>query len=119
MKKLLLLLSLFTATVFAAAPVVKIDSASNIFVDGVNYGQAADAIANNPQLASAIQVALVAFVKKQSDDAAQAIADHNAAKAAEIAALQEKAADRDAKAAQLATCAAYIALLQKIGRAHV
>jgi hypothetical protein len=39
-------------------PVVEIISPAEVRIDGANYGAVADTIANNPQLASAIQLAL-------------------------------------------------------------
>ncbi len=95
-----LLFAVAAAFASAADPVVAIDSATNVYIDGVNFGQPADVIANNPKIAPLVQTALVGFVKKTETDAA-------AAKAVEVAAV---AATRDA---QLASCAAYIALLQK------
>lgn len=109
----------------AAAPVVSIQDTGNVYVDGANVGAPADAIANNPALASPIQAALVSFVTttKADADAAvaaahAAIAETLAAKDAQIAALTaDKAALEGtvaARDAQLAASATYIATLQAL-----
>lgn len=70
------------------SPVVVITDTANCYVDGVNVGQPADAIANNPALASAIQTALVAFVTKTVSDAQAAIAAVQAKVAAALAPVE-------------------------------
>lgn len=53
------------------SPTIIIADLANVYVDGVNVGQPADAIANNPQWASGIQTALTAyFAQLQSQLAA-------------------------------------------------
>lgn len=67
-------------------PVVVITDTANCYVNGQNVGQPADAIANNPALAPAIQTALVAFVAKTVSDAQAAIAAAQAEADAKVAA---------------------------------
>lgn len=83
MKHLLIALSVFTFAIAAlhAEPVVVVQSATSVTVDGVNFGKPADAIANNPKLASAIQVAL----EKWAADVTAAKADSDAKLAAKSA----------------------------------
>lgn len=92
MKKLITFL-LISSAAFAAAPLVEIRDTGNVFVDGVNVGAPADAIANNPALAPAIQNALTAFVAKVRTDAAAerdaAIAASDAERALAIAAANQ------------------------------
>lgn len=59
--KTLLTLFLLTAAIIAA-PTVAITDAGTVTVDGSDYGKIADAIANNKQLAPAIQGALDAHL---------------------------------------------------------
>lgn len=102
MKKLIslaLCALLSLAAIAASSPSVRIDNASNVYVDGVNVGAAADAIANNPALAPVIQVALTTFVAKTASDAQSEKAEAVASTAA-------------AKDEQLAAAAAHIAALQ-------
>lgn len=114
MKKIiaLALCALVSLAAFAAAPLVTISDTGNTYVDGVNVGQPADAIANNPKLASPIQTALVAFVatvkaeqaaatKAAQEGAAKAITAHTNAKAAEIDALKAEVAKLRAEIAAL------------------
>ena len=61
---------------------INIESPHSVLVDGKHYGAVCDTIANNPQLASDIQRALVAY-----DEALRA------AHAAQIAALKQTHAD--------------------------
>lgn len=61
MKYILTILAIFAAAALAAAadhPVVVVQSATSVTVDGQGYGKPIDAIANNPTLAPAIQRAL-------------------------------------------------------------
>lgn len=67
-------------------PIVTITDTANCYVDGQNVGQPADAIANNPALASDIQTALVAFITKTVTDAQAAIANAQAEADAKVAA---------------------------------
>lgn len=112
MKKLLALALCAFVSLTASAAVVEIKDTGNTYVDGVNVGQPADAIANNPALASPIQIALSKFVAKVAadqaattkaaqDGAAKAIADHAASKQAEIDALKAKVAELEAEVAAL------------------
>jgi hypothetical protein len=83
MKFLLALLALFTLAITAlhAADVVTITSATSVLVNGVDYGKPADAIANNKQLAPAIQLALEKWAADITADKATAEAERNALKA--------------------------------------
>jgi hypothetical protein len=66
MKKYLIAsLILISSSVFAATPVVAIVSPTSVTVDGANYGTPIDTMKNNPQLASAIQAALVVWQNQQ------------------------------------------------------
>ena len=60
MKYILTILAIFAAAAIASAadPAVKVNSATSVTVDGIDYGKPVDAIANNPALAPAIQRAL-------------------------------------------------------------
>lgn len=66
MKTLIFVLSLAFAA-RAHAQTVEVISATEVHVDGRNYGAVADAIANNKQLAPAIQRALVAYCDSQAE----------------------------------------------------
>lgn len=75
MKHLILLLLVLTSHVACANdPVVVVRSAISVTVDGVDYGKPADAIANNKDLAPAIQTALEAWASQieQAKAAAEA-----------------------------------------------
>jgi hypothetical protein len=81
----------------AAEPAAVVTDAGNCYVDGQNVGAPADAIANRPELAPRIQVALAEFVARtiaqEKARADAAIAAKEAEKAATIAAKEaEKAA---------------------------
>lgn len=78
--KTLLLLLLSTALLSAAEPVVIVTSATSVTVDGAPYGKPADVIANNPQLASAVQTALETWAAEMTAEKAEAEADLNALK---------------------------------------
>lgn len=83
MKHLLITLSVFTiaiAALHAADPVVVVQSATSVTVDGVNFGKPADAIVNNPKLASAVQIAL----EKWASGLTTAKADSDARLAAKV-----------------------------------
>lgn len=85
MKHALLILAtfaLFITALHAAEPVVVVASATSVLVDGTDYGKPADAIANNKQLAPAIQRAL----EKWAADLAAEKADADA----ELAALKSR-----------------------------
>jgi hypothetical protein len=73
-----ILISSFAAT---AADTVTITSATSVLVNGVDYGKPADAIANNKQLAPAIQLALEKWAADLTADKATAEAERNALKA--------------------------------------
>lgn len=78
-----------------------IDSPGSVLVDGKHYGAVADTIANNPQLASDIQLALVAYDDAQK--AAHADALKTALKkltAEHTEALAKLTAERDAAKAE-------------------
>ena len=47
-----------------SAPTITITDEANCYVNGMNVGQPADAIANNPALAAPLQTAVVAFVAR-------------------------------------------------------
>lgn len=50
-------------------PNVTVISVESVLVDGEHYGAVCDTIANNPHLASDIQMALAVFIKAQKDEA--------------------------------------------------
>ena len=60
MKYILTILAIFAAAAIASAAdlTVKVNSATSVTIDGIDYGKPVDAIANNPALAPAIQRAL-------------------------------------------------------------
>lgn len=68
MKHILAILLLSTSLAISAEPVVVVQSATVVLVDGVNAGKPADTIRNRPALASAIQRALE---KWANDEAAK------------------------------------------------
>lgn len=72
----------------AADPVVIVHSATRITVDAVECGKPADAIANNPQLASAIQHALEKWAAELQASKADADADLAALKSRISSVLQ-------------------------------
>ena len=81
MKLLALILSafqLFSLSAFSADVVVT--SATSVTIDGVASGKPCDAIANNPQLASAIQIALEQWAAKITAEKADVAAEHAALK---------------------------------------
>jgi hypothetical protein len=87
MKKLIALLFLTLVSIppalAADAPVIVIRDAGNCYVDGMNVGAPADAIANNPAIAPQIQLALDAYnekVKAEAKARAEAKAKEDAAK---------------------------------------
>lgn len=113
MQKLFAFLALTASFALAAEPVVNINDTGNTIVDGVNVGAPADAIANNPSLATKIQPALVAFVQAKAADAAAQVAFANAAKDEAIAAhTAAKAAEIDALKAEVAALKAEVAALK-------
>lgn len=73
-------LILVSSFALAADPVVVVQSATSVLVNGEDYGKTADAIANNKQLAPLIQTALEAWAAKIEDAKADAIAEHAALK---------------------------------------
>ncbi len=77
MKTILLLLAAFGCASFATAadPIVVVTSSNAVLVDGVNSGQVCDTIRNRPELASAIQRALVAYDTTQKEALAIIAAD--------------------------------------------
>ncbi len=78
----------------AAAPAVVINDAMQCLVDGVNYGVPADAIANNPALAPAINLALRKYFDQvRADHAARADAAIAKAKADADVVVAKAAAD--------------------------
>lgn len=96
MKLLLATLALFTLAItalHAADPVVLVLNETTVTVNGQNWGKPCDVIANNPQLAPAVQLAL----EKWAADLRQAKADADAALAAKNArintVLQSKLTD--------------------------
>lgn len=82
----LILVSSFAAR--AADPVVIVQSATSVLVNGDDYGKPADAIANNKQLAPLIQTALEAWAAKVEADKADAVAEHAALKSRISSTLQ-------------------------------
>lgn len=72
--------ALAISALHAADPVVIVQSATSVTVNGDDYGKPADAIANNKQLAPLIQTALEAWAAKLEADKADAIAEHAALK---------------------------------------
>lgn len=81
-------LILVSSFALAADPVVIIQSATSVLVNGEDYGKPADAIANNKQLAPLIQTALEAWAAKVEADKADAIAEHAALKSRISSTLQ-------------------------------
>lgn len=77
--KTILILALLLAPLSAADPIIIVLSPTEVLVDDVPYGKVADAIANNRELAPAIQRALEKWDS-----------DRNAAFAASLAAAQDK-----------------------------
>lgn len=96
MKKLIILL--IASTSIASAQEVVMVSPQSVLVNGQNYGAVADTIANNPLLASKVQLALVAWATAQTaaQTAAQAtvVADKAAAEAAKAKAEKDLADTR-------------------------
>ena len=114
----LALCAFLTLSAFAADRIVEVKDTGNTYVDGVNVGQPADAIANNPKIASDIQIALskfVAKVNKDQADATKAAQDGAAAqvKSAEDAKTAAIEAHTDAKAAEIAALKAEIEKLKE------
>jgi hypothetical protein len=100
----LALCALLPLAAFATAPVVTVTDDGNCYVDGVNYGQPQDAIANNHDLAPAIGAAFIAHHAKVQADAQTAIKAAQDAAAAQTstaqAAASKQASDAQASAAQ-------------------
>lgn len=67
----LITLLIFSAVNAMAADVV-VSSATSVLIDGVEAGKPADVIANHPQLASDIQVALESWAAQQAAAATEA-----------------------------------------------
>lgn len=90
MKYILTILAIFAAAAIASAadPTVKVNSATSVTVDGVDYGKPVDAIANNPALAPAIQRALEAWAAEITTAKTEAEAAL-AAKSSRIASVLE------------------------------
>lgn len=107
MKYILTILAIFAAAAIASAadPAVKVNSATSVVVDGVDYGKPVDAIANNPTLAPAIQRALevwAAEITAAKTQAEAALAAKNGRIDAVLSAkLAEELATGDGPKAQL------------------
>lgn len=95
-------LLLAVAPLSAADPVVVVQSATSVTVDGQDYGQPIDAMKNNPALAPAIQRALAAWAEgKERERAAEKAAVVSAAAEQEKALKAEHAKEMaDAKNAR-------------------
>ena len=117
MKILLILAAAFACAALATAadPVVVVVSATSVTVDGVNFGKPADTIANNPQLASAIQLALEKYDADRSAALAAAEAKVTAAEAkrAAVVTAMEAAATQTTLAAKVAAFQASIAVAKQ------
>lgn len=116
MKKLFFLILLPLAAL-VAGPVVTLTDDFNCYVDGVNFGQPADVIANNPKLAPAVNLAMQAHHAKVQSDAATAIKAAQDAATAAVAAAQADAAKKISDAQSAADAAAADAA-QKIADAQ-
>lgn len=92
MKYILTILAIFAAaalaSLHAAEPVIVVESATRVTIDGQDYGKPIDAIANNPTLAPDIQRALevwAAEITAAKEEATAALA----AKSSRIASVLE------------------------------
>jgi hypothetical protein len=84
MKHIILILTAFALAItalHASDPVIVVNNVTSVTVDGTDYGKPADAIANNKQLAPAIQLALEKWAADLIADKATAEAERNALKA--------------------------------------
>jgi len=58
-------------------PQIIVQSSQSVLVDGQNYGKVCDTIANNPQLASGIQIALEAWAESEAEKLSVITADRD------------------------------------------
>lgn len=111
MKHLIALL--IFSTVRALASDVSVASATSVFIDGVESGKPADVIANHPQLASDVQVALEAWAAQQTASLTEAQAGQRRAEA-KLKLLVDGAKDALSKSTSAQRVAAGNALLAKV-----
>lgn len=111
MKHLIALL-LFTTCCVTAAD-VSVTSATSVLIDGVESGKPADVIANHPQLASSVQLALEAWAAQQTAVLAEAQAAQQRAEA-KLKLLVDGAKDALSKPTSAERLAAGNALLAKV-----